>query len=143
MLRPDPTNPLFLIPATLAADPDSVAVLPVFSPHDPESSLVLRARTKLRRLPPDLAAELARRDAAASGNGERAALPTHLEVGHLLLTVPADVAQNLCGPLAERHPIYLFLVRREAYDNAVRQADTGLVLPGPGVGMPGRGIVKP
>lgn len=137
----DPTNPLHLIPVTLATNPSAVAVLAVFSPHAPEETLVLRARRHLRRLPPDLALQLAQAEAEAQGNGTKIDPPTHLETGRLLLTIPADMALNLRGPASERHPLYLFSVHRSVYDAAMRQADSGLVLPTSS--SPGGGIIKP
>lgn len=129
-MTPDPNNPWFLIPATLATNPDAVAALPVFAPHDPASTLVLASKTKVRRLPPDLAARIAQHHAESQGNGTKVELPTHMEVGRLLLTIPADIALNLRGPVAERHPVYLVVVRRDAYDATVAQTESRIVLPG-------------
>lgn len=143
----DPRNPLHLVPATLATNPELVVVLPVFSPHDPNSTLVLSAKRHRRRIPPDLAVKIAQAQAAESGNGsERVELPTHMEVGRVLLTVPADVAENLRGPAQDRHPVYLFMVHRSAYDAAIRQAETGIILPSTGIPTAndaGPRIVKP
>lgn len=144
----DPNNPLDLIPATLATDPASVAVIPVFAPADAANTLVLSAKTRTRRLPPDLAAHMAKTAREAmGGNGSSSEAfepPTHLEVGRVLLTVPADVARNLAGPAAGRHPTFIFMVRREMYDAAVRQAESGIVLADRlPTGLPVPGIVKP
>lgn len=139
----DPNNPLHLISATLAHHPHLVVTLPVFAPHDPNGTLVLRARTRMRRLPPELAAQLAQMQAEARGNGTHVEPPTHIEVGNVLLTIPADMAENLRGPAVNRHPVYLISVHRSAYDAAMRQAETGLVLPGSPVAGSGGIIVKP
>ena len=135
MLNPD--VPLDLLRGALAAYPDAVAVLPIFAPAAPDETLVLSAKIRTRRLPPDLAAKLAAEDAGATGNGTRPALPTHITVGRLLLTVPADIAENLCGPAAERHPMCLVIVHRDVYNEAMRQARSGIVLAGPGAMPPG------
>lgn len=145
----DPNNPLHLIPAALSADPSLVVCLPVFHPAAPNATLVLSAKLRTRRIPPELAAQLAQAEHEASGagsggNGQCVDLPTHMEVGRLLLTVPADIAENLRGPAVDRHPLFMIAVRREYYDAAVRQSESGIVLPG-GVHVTGGrgGIVKP
>lgn len=139
----DPNNPLHLIPAALSTDPSLVVCLPVFHPAAPEHTLVLSSKLRTRRIPPELAAQLAQAEHEASGgNGQRIDLPTHMEVGRLLLTVPADIAENLRGPVVDRHPLFMIAVRREYYDAAVRQSQSGIVLPG-GVHVAGGGIVKP
>lgn len=139
----DPNNPLHLVPATLATNPGAVAVIPVFSPAAPDQTLVLRSRVHLRRLPPELAAQLARQEAESRGNGAKVEPPTHLEVGRLLLTIPADLAKNLRGPVEQRHPLWIFSVHRAVYDDAIRQATTGIVLPGHVAASTGGGIIKP
>lgn len=149
-MRLDPRNPYHLLPATLATNPDAVVCLPIFSPHDPNSTLVLSAKLRTRAIPHDLAVEMARRQAESIGSGNGSSdpqieLPTHMVVGRVLLTVPADIAENLHGPVQDRHPIYLFSVHRSVYDAAMRQAESGIVLAsamptGPG---PGTGLVKP
>lgn len=141
MIVLDPMNPLHLIPVALAQSPDSVIVLPVFAPHAPDSTLVLRAQKRRMPIPPEFARQLAQSDTATQGNGTCAEVPTHIDVGRLLLTVPADVAENLRGPVAQRHPLYLISVHRELYDDAIRQATSGIVLPG--APMSGGGIIKP
>jgi hypothetical protein len=148
----DPQNPLDLIPAALATAPDAVVVIPVFAPGAPDATLVLRARTRIRPISPELAAKLAAEDVTTKGNGTRPQIPTHIEIGQVLLAIPADVAKNLRGPVAERHPVYLFTVHRGFYEDAMRQATTGLVVPstvmpsapGGGAGIVGGGrIIKP
>lgn len=145
-LGPDPFNPLWLIPAALATAPGSVVVLPVFHPAAPTATLVLGAKTHTRRIPPELAAQLAQQEADGQGNGKKVELPTHMEIGRVLLTVPADVALNLRGPVQERHPVFIFSVHRSFYESAVRQAESGIVLatnvPVAGPDYPGR-IIKP
>ena len=139
----DPRNPFDIIPATLATNPDLVACVPVFEPHSPDSTLVLAAKLRTRRLPPELAVQWAQSEhEAAGGNGGPVDVPTHIQVGRVLLTIPADMAANLRGPVAERHPLWLLSVHRSAYDEAMRQAESGIILPG-GVSVPGGGIVKP
>lgn len=137
----DPNNILHLLPATLATNPGAVAVLPVFAPASPDTSLVIRARVKVQPIPKNIAQQLARAEAAGKGNGGPVQLPTEIEVGRLLLIVPADMAANLQGPEAGRHPLYLVSVYRSVYDAAVKQAETGIVLPGSGI--VGSGIVRP
>lgn len=139
LLNPD--NPLDLIPAMLATNPEAVAVISVFAPADPDSSLVLGAKTHRRRLPPDLAAKIASDESAANGNGTHVKPPTHIDVGRLLLTIPADLAKNLRGPASERHPLVLIAVHRDAYDMAVRQAQSGIVLPNAQIVAGGKVIV--
>lgn len=138
----DPDNPWLLLPHTLAANPDAVVAIPVFSPSDPESTLVLKAKRHLRRLPPELAAHLARQEAAVSGGTQPTDLPTHLEVGRVLLTIPADLAENLRGPAGERHVLWLVAVKRDHYDAVKRQTETGIVLPD-AANVKGLGIIKP
>jgi hypothetical protein len=138
----DPNHPWLLLPHTLATNPEAIVALPVFSPADPNSSLVLKARTVNRRLPPDLAAHIAQQQAEASGGSAQIELPTHLVVGRLLLTVPADLAENLRGPVEDRHVAYLVVVRRDQYDAVKRQAETGIVLPDASTAK-GLGIIKP
>lgn len=142
MRQLDPRNPFDLLPAALATDPDLVVCLPVFHPADPNGTLVLSAKRRTRRLPPDLAARIAQAESVNDGNGGPVTPPTHLEVGRLLLTVPADVAENLRGPIAERHPVFLMMVHRSFYDDAMRQANSGIILPGSVRGS-GGGIVMP
>lgn len=143
-LGPDPLNPLWLIPAALATAPGAVVVLPVFHPAAPASTLVLGAKTHTRRIPPELAAQLAQQEAQDQGNGKKVETPTHMVLGRVLLTVPADVAMNLRGPVQERHPTFIFQVHRSFYESAVRQAESGIVLATnmPPVSGAGR-IVKP
>lgn len=145
-MGPDPLNPLWLIPAALAAAPGAVVVLPVFHPAAPAATLVLGAKTHTRRIPPEMAQQLAQQEADSQGNGKKVELPTHMEIGRVLLTVPADIALNLRGPAAERHPVFLFSVHRDFYDSAVRQAESGIVLastvPVAGPDYSGR-IIKP
>lgn len=137
----DPTNPHHLLAGVTAAFPDAVAALPVSVPHDPDSSLVLKAKTRTRRLPPDLAAKIAQDAASAAGNGHDIQTPTHIEVGRLLLTVPADIAKNLAGPVDSRHVVYLMVVRRDVYDGIMEQATSRIVR---ATSMPaGPLIVKP
>lgn len=139
----DPNNPLSLIPFALATNPDAVAVLPIFHPAAPNATMVLRSRTILRRLPQELAEQMAQQAATEQGNGGKVELPSHLEIGRVLLTIPADVAQNLKGPAQDRHPLFMFAVRRELYDDLMRRAESGLVLPSM---MPSGGsgiIIKP
>lgn len=142
----DPTNPLQLIPYALATNPGAVVVLPVFHPAAPNATMVLKSRTILRKLPPELAEQLTRQAAVEQGNGRRIELPTHLEMGRVLLTTPADIAANLRGPVQERHLLFLFSVHRDLYDDLMRRAESGLVLPSE-VRMPtsgsGGGIIKP
>lgn len=141
----DPNNPLHLIPAALSTDPSLIVCLPVFHPAAPDATLVLSAKLRIRRLPPELAAQLAQAEHEASGgNGQHVQPPTHMEVGRVLLTVPADIAENLRGPAEGRHPLFMIAVRREYYDAAIRQSQSGIVLPG-GVHVAGGrgGIVKP
>lgn len=137
----DPRNPFDLLPATLATNPHLVACIPVFEPHSPDSTLVLAAKLRNRRLPLDLAAQWARSEhEAAGGNGGPVDVPTHITVGRLLLTIPADVAANLRGPVEERHPLWLMSVHRSAFDDAMRQAQSGIILR---ASIIGGGIVKP
>lgn len=137
----DPQNPWHLLPGVLASNPDAVAALPVSVPHDPDGSLVLSAKTRTRRLPPDLAAKILRDAAAESGNGHDLVAPTHVEVGRVLLTTPADLAKNLAGPVADRHVVYLMVVRRDVYDGIMEQATSRIVR---ATSMPtGPLIVKP
>ncbi len=137
----DPRNPFHLLAGVTAAFPDAVAALPVSVPHDPDASLVLKAKTRTRRLPPDLAAKIARDAASDAGNGHDLQAPTHIEVGRLLLTVPADIAKNLAGPLDSRHVVYLMVVRRDVYDGIMEQATSRIVR---ATSMPaGPLIVKP
>lgn len=144
MRRLDPNNPFDLLPAALATDPDLVVCLPVFHPADPNGTLVLSAKRRVRRLPPDLAARIvqAEHDKAGPIPIGPTTPPTHIEVGRLLLTVPADVAENLRGPAADRHPMFLMMVHRSFYTEAVRQANSGIILPSSAVAAGGR-IVKP
>jgi hypothetical protein len=141
-------DPWSLVPFMLATHPSAVAAIPIFAPHDPDSTLILRARRHSQRIPPELAARIAQSQAAAASGStsEASQLPTHIDVGRLLLTIPADVAENFRGPVLDRHVAYLVLVQRDAYDGAKRQAETGIVLPGGpvnGTVSPFRGIVKP
>lgn len=143
---PDPLNPLWLIPAALATAPGAVVVLPVFHPAAPAATLVLGAKTHTRPLSPELAQQLAQQEADGQGNGKKVEPPTHITIGRVLLTVPADIAINLRGPTQERHPTFMFQVHRDFYDSAVRQAESGIVLasnmPVAGPDYPGR-IIKP
>lgn len=138
----DPDNPWLLLPHTLATSPDSVAALPVFLPSDPNSTLVLKARTVNRHLPPDLAAHIAQSRATASGGSSQVELPTHITVGRVLLTIPADLAENLRGPVKDRHVVWLVAVKRGCYDDVARQARSGIVLPDAKT-VSGLGIIKP
>lgn len=149
-VRIDLTDPWNLIPAMLGNSPGAVAAIPVQVPHDPDSSLVLTAKVRTQPIPRELAERIAQEQAAASGGtgGPQHAespLPTHIEVGRLLLAIPSDLARNLHGPVGERHVAYLVVVHREAYDAAARQAETGIVLPGMEMGVPAGPIriVKP
>lgn len=141
----DPNNPFFLIPATLAANPGLVVCLPVFAPAIPDHSLVLSVKRRLRPIPPELAAQLAQQEARSNGGGDKGPIvpPSHIEVGRLLLTIPADMADNLRGPVEERHPVYLISVHRDAYEEAKRQSESGIILPSSGKVVPGSVIVKP
>lgn len=142
MINPNPDDPWVLFPFTLATAPGSIVAIPVFSPVDPAQSLVLKAKTVNRQLPPDLAAHIAREQAAASGGSSQVELPTHLVVGRLLLTIPADLANNLRGPDADKHCYYLVVVRRDQYDEVKRQSESGIVLPDAKT-VSGLGIIKP
>lgn len=143
-MRVNLTDPFQLLPLMLATNPSAVFSLPIFVPHDPDSTLILRAHKHTRRIPPELAARIAQSQAAAAGGGTQEAgiLPTHIEAGRLLLTIPSDIADNFRGPVSDRHVAYLVLVERGAYDGAVRQAQSGIVLPGPGA-MPVNGNGRP
>lgn len=138
----NPDDPWILFPFTLAANPGSIVAIPVFSPADPTQSLVLKSRTVNRQLPPDLAAHIAQQQAAASGGSSQVELPTHLIVGRLLLTVPADLAVNLRGPDSDKHVYYMVVVRRDHYDEVKRQSESGIVLPDAKT-VQGLGIIKP
>lgn len=138
----DPDNPWLLFPYTLATAPGSIVAIPVFSPVDPAQSLVLKAKTVNRQLPPDLAAHIAQQQATASGGSSQVELPTHLVVGRVLLTVPADLAENLRGPDSEKHVYFLVVVKRDQYDEVKRQSESGIVLPDAKT-VNGLGIIKP
>lgn len=148
-VRVNLTDPWQLLPTMLATNPSAVFSLPIFVPHDPDSTLILRARKHTQRIPPELAARIAQSQAAAAGGStqEAGVLPTHIEVGRLLLTIPSDIADNFRGPVSDRHVAYLVLVERGAYNAVARQAESGIVLPGPRpVSVNGNGrplIVKP
>lgn len=131
----DLTNPWQLLPGMLAMNPSAVVALPVFVPHDPSSTLIIMAKRRRQAITPDIARQLAPEVTRPHD------LPTHVDVGRLLLTIPSDVAQNFRGPAGERHVAYLVLVQREAYDEAERQARSGIVLAGPGdvAGITGNG----
>lgn len=141
-------DPFQLIPAMLATHPAAVVALPVFVPSDPASTLIITSKKRRQPISPDLARRIAKEQAHGNGSaGHLAAdLPTHIDVGRMLLTVPSDVAEAFRGPVAGRHVAYLILVHREAYDSVLRQAETGIVLAGP-QDMPPRavrsGIIKP
>lgn len=138
----NPDDPWVLFPFTLATSPGSIVAIPVFSPADPTQSLVLKAKTVNRQLPPDLAAHIAQQQAAASGGSSQVELPTHLTVGRVLLTFPADLADNLKGPNADKHCYYLVVVRRDQYNEVRRQSESGIVLPDAKT-VSGLGIIKP
>lgn len=121
----DLTNPWQLLPGMLASNPLAVVALPVFVPHDPSSTLIITAKRRRQAITPDIARQLAPEGTRPQD------LPTSIDVGRLLLTIPSDVAQNFRGPVGERHVAYLMLVQREAYDEAERQARSGIVLAGP------------
>lgn len=135
-MKIDPNNPFQLIPLALSTDAASVVALPIYAPATPTTTLVIKAKNRTQRIPPELAAKIAAESPVpANGNGNGSShpdTPTHIEVGRLLLTIPADIADNLNGPESERHPVYLMIVHRGMYDAAVRQAETGIVLAGPG-----------
>jgi hypothetical protein len=121
----DLTNPWGLIPGMLAMNPAAVVALPVFVPHDPSSTLIITAKRRRQAITPEIARQLVPENTPAHE------LPTHVDVGRLLLTIPSDVAMSFRGPASGRHVAYLVLVAREAYDEAERQAKSGIVLAGP------------
>lgn len=132
-IRINPSNPLDVIPYCLMHDPSSVVAFPVLDPSDLTRSLVIKAHMKRQRIPPELAAKIAA-EHAAMNNGHDP-IPTHVDVGRLLMVLPSDMVQNIKGPKENLDPIYMVTVRREVYDGLMRQANTGLILPSdPGAG---------
>lgn len=118
-------NPFELIAYTASNYPTQLAMFPLYNPADPARSMIHRTRIRKRGVP-----TVGSRMPGAETVGEMQTV----ELATMLCAIPSDVARNIRGPVDERDVLWMFLIRRYAYDRAA----SGLIVPAE---QPGRIIV--